>query len=241
MRLSKFAEFKLNESLANPFIKTNSYESGDYHQAILDVAYGWLKSENLDYTEMVDKMKENFGEDFALLVLLGSYNYQVCNGGHSQYFANGYASAHEGGYGSTKSNIDLHNNMMNWLFDNSTLYNSTEGKKVYDIIEEAGDVFEKMLGGSGRCGRCGGDGETEIGCYCGGDPECPECEGTGRAYQTCSDCDGNGKIDPEEIYDYELEPLDDKYYDIYEDWMEFLNDYARKIIENQAIDASREL
>jgi hypothetical protein len=60
------------------------------HQAFLNIAYDeWQKHDDWKLEDMVEYAGE-FGEVVELALLLGKYNQQVQNGGHSQYFFNGY-------------------------------------------------------------------------------------------------------------------------------------------------------
>ncbi|MCF7866765.1 hypothetical protein K9L67_05990 [Candidatus Woesearchaeota archaeon] len=201
-----------------PFLFTDSSTDEEYHQAILDVGYNWWQDKNSEvnsYSDMIYKMDKDFGYKFALLVLLGKYNHQVGNGGHIQYFDNGYASAGSSGFGGNHKNIELHYKMIEW-FKNSGLDEIKIGKKIYDIMVESGEIFEEMTEGDQECDMCDGNGEIEEICYncdngivmntcpeCDGSgeievgeeyEECPNCGGSGEIEQDCSDCDGDGKI-----------------------------------------------
>jgi hypothetical protein len=89
---------------------------GEEHQAVLNVAYEeWNKPENKDwgYHDMVQWARFTFGDVAEFMILAGKYNNQVCNGGHSQYFFNGYASGDGGGcMKDHDTNCDLHRRMM---------------------------------------------------------------------------------------------------------------------------------
>ena len=111
--LKKFRIFENNnincwEDKENPFKYTESYLNGEFHQSILDIGYCWWQKELVDrYSDMIEKMKDDFGKEFAILILLGKYNQQVGNGGHQQYFDNGYASAGSDGSHSTNAPMAL--------------------------------------------------------------------------------------------------------------------------------------
>lgn len=61
------------------------FQAMDVHQAILDIGYAyWQNPEERtvdSYLGMINFVKENYGELFAVSILLGKYNQQVCNGG----------------------------------------------------------------------------------------------------------------------------------------------------------------
>lgn len=64
------------------------------HQALLNIAYDeWQKQKSWSMEDML-KYAGSFGEIIEFAVLLGKYNQQVTNGGHSQYFDNGYSGSH---------------------------------------------------------------------------------------------------------------------------------------------------
>lgn len=91
------------------------------------------------------RMQYGLGAEFA--VLLGKYNQQVCNGGHAQYFDNGYGSTGKGGCFVDHDNIDLHYRLIE-LFKElniaekidsevaKTLLTCLEG---FEVIEEDGE------------------------------------------------------------------------------------------------------
>ena len=98
-------------------VKDNYNKEFGYWQTILDLGYGeWNRegSEIKDYDEMVEWMLETYGTFGAMAVLLGKYNHQVCNGGHSQYWNNGYAS-NGGGCFSGHEDTYLHDKMVEWM------------------------------------------------------------------------------------------------------------------------------
>lgn len=241
-----------HENEKNPFKFTNSYYNGDFHQAIMDIGYCWWQNDKVkSREEMIEKMDKDFGYKFALLLLLGGYNYQVCNGGHIQYWDNGYASVGSSGFGGDHKDTELHYKMIEW-FKKAGLDNTLFGKKILDIMESAEDVFEDMLDDP-KCSDCNGEGEVEDTCYdcngdgqiydncpeCGGeDDDCPECNGSGEIEIDCETCEGEGVIyntceycggEGEEDFSYQLNILDKKYYEC-KDWEYNVNKFAKDII-----------
>jgi hypothetical protein len=61
---------------------------------------------------MISWVELSYGPMASLAVLFGKYNQQVCNGGHAQYFDNGYASAESDGYFTSHKDIKLHEKMI---------------------------------------------------------------------------------------------------------------------------------
>ena len=67
-----------------------SLGKGEFHQAVLDVGYSkWQEQTLWDYRAMLEYTEKTYGVAAKLFILLGKYNQQVNNGGHSQYHANG--------------------------------------------------------------------------------------------------------------------------------------------------------
>lgn len=68
-------------------------ERTGYHDAILEVLYAtWHEHKEWRYSDMVHYARLVYGEIAEFAVLMGTFNYQVNNGGFSQYEENGYAS-----------------------------------------------------------------------------------------------------------------------------------------------------
>lgn len=88
----------------------------DYHQTILNIGYKWWQEQgSCSYYEMIKAMSLKYGFLFGGLILIGKYNQQVCNGGHTQYYYNGFAD----GSGNCMNNPDfehpLHKDLIFWL------------------------------------------------------------------------------------------------------------------------------
>lgn len=87
--MKDFDRERVRESLRN--------DPDGLHQALLNIAYDeWQKQKGWSMEDMLQYALE-FGNIVQLAVLLGKYNQQVTNGGHSQYFDNGYSGEHERG------------------------------------------------------------------------------------------------------------------------------------------------
>ena len=95
----------------------------DYHQTLMDEAYGvWQSNKDMRYVDFVDSLG---GGKHAFAVLTGNLNYQVENGGFSQWNLNGY---------SRKADE---------LIRLLTKFNENEViKEVCDIVEEAVEIME---------------------------------------------------------------------------------------------------
>lgn len=102
-------------------------------QSILDILYAhWDEEKGCTYLEFLELIQDKYGKFAKFLVLAQNYNYQVENGGHMQYFDNGYASEGSGVFSDHDPEIPLHKEFLN-LFETFG-FNQTEiGKKVFDI------------------------------------------------------------------------------------------------------------
>ena len=193
-----------------------------YHQAILNIGYNkWQSVREWKYEDMLNWVEAQFGQFPRLAIQIGKYNQQVTNGGHIQYFDNGYAS--EGGGCFTKHDpfCPLHKRMV-FLFKESGLTESYLARDILKIMEE----FYVEL-----------DMDRTV------DGDCDECEGSGNVYDDegephrCDYCGGSGvdQIDNENygciINDYTLNQLDDRYYEIYEEWMDVFEGICKRYVE----------
>lgn len=247
-------EFINQDKLKYLFLKNEDFANGDVHQAIIDLAHDeWHKNKDWGYGDACNWLQKNFGNLALLAMYLGKYNYQVGNGGHSQYFYNGYASSDSKGFSSNYEDIDNHENFVE-LFKQLNLYNLLpSGKEAYDIISKFEldliDEVEKCdyCGGNGEeeCSNCSGDGniecdvcdgqgEDEEGNRCDncdgkGSIECGDCEGRGG--YTCEECDGQGEVETgNKIPETRAwNTLDDKWYKINDKLMEEFNDYLKNL------------
>jgi len=110
-----------------------SYRDGEVWQAILNLGYSkWQKktSRAWSYEDMVEWVGLEFGSFAKVCILMGKYNQQVTNGGHGQYWDNGYAG---GTPGDPADGHPLHQDMLRLMkligIDRLEL-----GKKTYDVM-----------------------------------------------------------------------------------------------------------
>jgi len=99
--------FRNEYELKSLLIKDKYFSEGDVLSGIIDVCFIEYKS-GIDYNEFLDVVKEKYGVLPYFCVMLGSYNGQVCNGGHIQYYDNGYASSKSKNHSRTYDNVDVH-------------------------------------------------------------------------------------------------------------------------------------
>lgn len=188
--------FKNEDLLKSILFKSQEFANGNVLDAFSDIMYDyWQKPEfkNKNYSEMSNFIKNQFGQIPFFCIYFNSYNGQVCNGGHCQYFGNGYASSNSSGAFAEYRDIDKHDELVE-LFVDLGLDKIPSGKAAYNIMSQ----FELEKDAMKNCDECGGDGKIE--CYnCKGDGnvECPECKGEGEddEGETCSECNGNGHIE----------------------------------------------
>lgn len=208
--LKHINEFRIYENTQNPLfinqdklkdllLKNEDFAIGEVADAITDSAYvEWKNRNNWNYEDAVNWLQENFGNLPAFTMYLNSYNGQVCNGGHHQYFDNGYASANSRGFGAVYHDIDAHDNFVELfkILDISNILPS--GKKAYDVISKFELDLEDEIE---TCDNCSGNGQVDCSkCSGNGSIDCEECDGSGEDSEggECSNCDGNGTIDCDE-------------------------------------------
>lgn len=88
----------------------------DWHQCIMNLGYNeWNRCEEnkkWSHVDMLEWVEKTYGAFARLMIQLGNYNYQVCNGGHRQYYDNGYASNGGGCFTDHEESTDLHDWML---------------------------------------------------------------------------------------------------------------------------------
>ena len=219
------------------FQDTNEYQNGEYFYSIYKVALNNAETDS-DIDKMYQYMLETFGEDFKLMVMIGIYDSQVCNGGHSQYWDNGYASIETKGFFQNHKDHETLSEMIR-LFKKSLLYKNYKfSKEVLDIMIDFKSELEEY---NEECEECEGKGYNEEECnFCGGsgaiesdydddgdgyDEECEYCDGSGETVDECSECVGG-------FIPLMLGYLDESYYKISEKFIEECNDFSKKLIDN---------
>lgn len=146
----------------------------------------------IDRLEVIEKY---FTPKHKVAVQLGNMNYQVCNGGWSQWHGNGYSEDLEDIIELVKKGVALKIKHFDSLLNILTNINNLGNPEDYNDTEEH------------TCFECGGTGVTTY--YDDDDNECEE---------VCSECGGDGTweedIDGEEVYNEMLSEYDDEYYNI---------------------------
>ena len=257
-------KFKLFESFSEPLFKNESklkdllmkdedFTKGEICYGITNIGYEeWNTHKEWRYDDMLRWITDEFGKVSRFCVLFSAYNGQVCNGGHVQYYDNGYASARSEGCFGNYEDCEKHDDMVE-LFNELDLDKLPLGQKAYDVMSkfevDLDDEVEQCgnCGGNGEaqcdtckgngtvdCETCGGSGEDSEGeecteCNGNGNVDCDDCDGAGQ--EKCSECDGDGEYKtgnkvPDTKY---WERLDSEWYEINEDFMKQLNAYLGEL------------
>ena len=261
MKYIKTFEEKIEEELflkqgwlKSKLLDDKSFAEGDVHQALMNIAHEkW--DDNMSYENILDWIEKNMGKMPLFAMYFGKYNYQVCNGGHKQYFENGYASSESVGYGGSYTDIDKHEIFWNLFKDLDMKTKLKIGQEAYDIIskfeldlldEETnceycdgnGEENCETCEGNGtiQCDECGGDGEIDDkeceNCEGNGMIECGECEGKGKF--KCGNCNGEGvrRTGRSVAVTDEWGLLDTRWYNINDEIMEEFNEYLKSLTIN---------
>ena len=111
-------------------------DDNDFHQATLNIMYDeWQNNhKKYSYKEILDWFEETYDSFAKFAVLIGKYNQQVCNGGHIQYFNNGYANGHGGCFSKHTPLIPLHKGLIK-LFKQTELKDEISLKALEILIE----------------------------------------------------------------------------------------------------------
>lgn len=215
-----------NQLLLEKVKQTESFQTGEYHQSILDVCYDeWQNGEYESYSEMIRGSAKKYGELTYFAIAAGKHNQQVCNGGHYQYWDNRYASL-EGSFMSSPlpDDREIHDEMIRigkkYGFHELSLFTEIVFN-IYDNLET--DFCD--------CDECEGMGEVEeeYDCEeCNGEG-CDECEGMGIVVEdeTCGSCGGEG-YDESEGCVVNGDELDTAFYKVNNRYMEILNIYFHR-------------
>ena len=124
----------------------NNKEIIDYHQTILNIGYKWWQNQfnpnKNEYIDMIDYMADTYGEIFAGLILIGKYNQQVTNGGHTQYYGNGYADGKGGCFSDRDFDHPLHKRLISWF---EKIIEENQNKDYKDDLNDAFNVVKKFM------------------------------------------------------------------------------------------------
>ena len=118
----------------------------DYHQTILNIGYMWWQEQinpnSLNYKDMINYISSTYGEIFAGLILIGKYNQQVTNGGHTQYYNNGYADGIGGCFDKRDFDHPLHRRLISWF---EKIIKENQNKDYIDNLNNAFIIIKKFM------------------------------------------------------------------------------------------------
>ena len=172
--------------------------SGEYQQKLMDEVYKKWQTKECESMNRLEVIKKYFTPLHKMAVQLGNMNYQVNNGGWSQWQFNGYDEDLDDLIEYVKKGTKLNLQSFKAIFEILTNIVALGEPSDYNDTEEC------------ECSYCGGSGyiyeyddeDNEI------EVECPECGGEGSWEED---------IDGEERYCELLSEFDDKYYELNED------------------------
>jgi len=110
-------------------METNSEEVEHIHQKLMNKAYElWQKEENnnLKYSDFLDMVSDELGENYFHAVITGNLIYQVENGGFSQWYDNKYHVTIDG---------------LRDFFESNFKNDSKEIKQIEDILSEVEEIL----------------------------------------------------------------------------------------------------
>lgn len=219
----------MNDEFKHDVLKTKENNPNmDFIDAMIEKFNDYV-DEKHKASEFLNRLEE-VDERCLLVRLFGNYHYQVNNGGHFQYFDNGFASMEDidgGCFGTKTAELDIHFKMIE-LFEKYLPNNETTVRFINNLKSFKNAVVEE------ECGCCDGNGyyTEEVTCdSCNGSGwnddencECSECDGRGswEDEYTCCECHGDGvNHDSFTVCDGDI--LDDEYYAIEDDVLKVFN------------------
>lgn len=108
-------------------------------ESLYAIYENWLRQQSLHKLTPIKSVAafgEKFGPDLGFVVAFRDYDAQVGNGGHEQYFCNGYATGDgQGGMIFRDSNLPQHLKMITAM-EKAGLHQLLLGKEIYQILKE---------------------------------------------------------------------------------------------------------
>jgi len=203
----EFFNFGDTKKLAETLKERNDedYQKGDVHQSILNLGYEWWQRQgpDVEYKNMITLMQKEYGDLSAFAILIGKYNQQVCNGGHIQYFDNGYADGQNGFGRDHDLENPLHKKMLSF-FESLGLNKSELGSKVFDIASRF-EIEEEEQYDDYSCDHYDDEDDNEE--------------------EYCFDCEYENSYTELVVSD---PGLDNEYYSVNDEWMKYLNEVFKK-------------
>jgi len=202
-------------------INENGVSEDGIWQSILDIGYDeWVNHQKWSYDDMLKWMNKNYGDFATMAILIGKYNQQVCNGGHLQYFDNGYATSGGGMFNLHSEDIHLHNEMMELMekFELNTMDELTVA--VFNIMIDFNVQLDEEQYCYDHCSECGGRGT--INSIDEEEEECPDCDGGEIEYENP---DFNHPTNQDD-----WNKLDTRYYEVSDKWEDWFELFVEKTV-----------
>lgn len=213
------------------------YNNNDMLSALSQLGYNhWQnKAEPKveDYNSMVEITIQLYGEIAGFALLVGNYMGQVFNGGHDQYWGNGYASSHSRGAAIYNADdMGTHIMMMELMEKLDLITFTRELRELYRIMEEFIESVYPFDPSEEHCPECGGDGTIQRLEYN------DETEEEEQVVVDCEDCDGTGEGPNVQGWQagegiVEARDLDTELYKIQESVVAALNQWFRSQIKKK--------
>lgn len=117
--------------------RNEQLQKDGYHQTIMNIMYDYWKAQSqpMQYKEILEWFESKYGELAKFAVLIGKYNQQVTNGGHIQYFSNGYCDGTGSSFCDHDIKLPLHKNLIELL---------KRTKLTCDTVKKALDILERL-------------------------------------------------------------------------------------------------
>lgn len=130
--------FKNESQLKGLLLEDKDFADGDIHQGLLNVFHNeWNNHKNdWSYDDFVEYVDNTYDKLALFSVLLAKYCYQVNNGGHAQYIANGYASSKSKGFAANYTDIGKHKIFIKLFTELNLDKLLPNGRKTLNIISK---------------------------------------------------------------------------------------------------------
>lgn len=162
-------------------------------------AQQYYNDNSWDRGDMINWMRDQFGELAELAVLFNAYNGQVYNGGHQQYVDNDYASGnYEGFFANSSDSLNGHKALIELFHRYAEIPLQQQAIDVMSSLKLVEQMYD--------CECCGGSGEIE---------EYDE-DGDFEDSWACDDCGGDGQV-ADGWMPHQTDKLDDRWYAINEE------------------------
>lgn len=205
---------------------------------VTDVGYREYQQKRVNnITEMNRWLDMKYGPLAKLAVLIKNYVYQVNNGGHIQYYDNGYASLETQGCMVDHEDTGAHDELVALVKEHLTIPLQADLLKVLEQFEITEDTTCPDCGGWGRdeeeCSDCDGHGEIEV------DEdeweECSACGGSGSIENECFTCGGDGEVGNGSIHVKDNDKLDEMLYEFNDELIEQIEKFYDDIFNGAMV------